>query len=168
MDIRGGLLSPNRGLVSRGASVFAMGDKGVGVHTVRRLEQERMPAGVMVVDGGTGGFHLLSYLQDYRMVVMIDACMDGEAAGTVSTLKPRFASDFPKALSAHDIGLKDLIESASLLGSLLEIYLIIVSIAEMQSMNMELTPPAASSLVDVVSRVHEILGSAKVTAGVSS
>ncbi len=141
-----------------GVGNLLMGDEGVGVHVARQLEQEDLPAGVMVVDGGTGGFHLLSYLEEYRSVIMIDACMDGREAGTISVLKPRFASDFPRALSAHDIGLRDLIESASLLGSLPEMYLITISIAEMQSMAMTLSPRVAGSIPDVVVRVREILG----------
>ncbi len=80
-----------------------------------------------------------------------------QAAGTVSIIKPRFATDFPKALSAHDIGLKDLIESATLLGSLPETYLITISIAEIQPMVMELSPALAASLPDVASKVREIL-----------
>jgi hydrogenase maturation protease len=78
-------------------------------------------------------------------------------AGTVSIIKPRFAADFPKALSAHEIGLKDLIESAALLGSLPKIYLITVSIAEVQPMVMGLPPAVAASLPHVVGRVREIL-----------
>ncbi|MGD0308836.1 MAG: HyaD/HybD family hydrogenase maturation endopeptidase [Acidobacteriota bacterium] len=140
-----------------GVGNLLMGDEGVGVHAARRLEQEQLPAGATVVDGGTGGFHLLSYLQEYSTVIMIDACMDGQAAGTVSIIKPRFATDFPKALSAHDIGLKDLIESATLLGSLPETHLITISIAEIQPMVMELSPAVAASLPDVASKVREIL-----------
>ena len=35
------------------------GDEGVGVHACRALEKETWPAHVRLVDGGTGGFHLL-------------------------------------------------------------------------------------------------------------
>ena len=65
-------------------------------------------------------------------IIMIDATMDNKSAGTVSVIEPRFASDFPKSLSAHDIGLKDLIESVALLGSIPKIYLITVTIDKMR------------------------------------
>ena len=62
-----------------------------------------------LVDGGTGGFHLLGFFSDRPWIVLIDAAADGRPPGTVSLIRPRFASDFPRTLSAHDIGLKDLL-----------------------------------------------------------
>jgi hydrogenase maturation protease len=72
-------------------------------------------------------------------------------------IDPRFASDFPKALSAHDIGLRDLIESAALLGPLPAMYLITVSVKELQPMSMELTPAVREALTGIVDRVRGIL-----------
>ena len=91
-----------------------MGDEGVGVRAIEFLEQETWPDGVCLLDGGTGGFHLLDYLSSDEPLVMIDATMDGQPAGTVTTLRPKYASDFPRALTAHDIGLRDLVEAAQL------------------------------------------------------
>jgi len=116
-------------------------------------------AGVDVVDGGTGGFHLLSLLQDYPRIVMIDAAADGKPPGTVSVLKPRFASDFPKSLSAHDIGLKDLVEAAALLGGLPEIDLITVSVEDIQPMSLDLSPAVAAAMPEIERRVKELIGS---------
>ena len=38
-----------------------LGDEGVGVHAIRCLEKEAFPSSVRLVDGGTGGFHLLFF-----------------------------------------------------------------------------------------------------------
>lgn len=132
-----------------------LGDEGVGVHATRILEGEGLSADV--VDGGTGGFHLLSYLQDYRTIILIDATLDGQEPGTVTLRKPKYAKDFPRTLSAHDIGLKDLIESASVLNELPEIYLITVSIDYPQPVNLGLSEVAKASLEEVVSQTKEIL-----------
>jgi len=137
-----------------------MGDEGVGVHAARRLEREVLPPHVSVVDGGTGGFHLLSYLSDFDTVVMIDATMDGQPAGTVSVIRPRYASDFPRTLSAHDIGLRDLVESAALLRSLPTIHLVTVSIEAMQPMELSLSAPIERALSRVVAVVHRLVGAA--------
>jgi hydrogenase maturation protease len=142
-----------------GIGNYLLGDEGVGVHAIRRLEKEAWPRRVRLVDGGTGGFHLLSFFSDYDIVIMIDAAMDDGDPGTVHLLEPHFASDFPRALSAHDIGLRDLIESAVLLGPLPKIYLITVSIAQPQSMQMELSPAIAASLPGVVQRVKSLVRS---------
>ena len=64
----------------------------------------------------------------------------------MSLIQPRFASDFPPTLTAHDIGLKDLIESAALLGDLPRVDLITISIGELSSMSMELSEPVKAAL----------------------
>ena len=147
-----------------GIGNLLMGDEGVGVHAVRVLEQDlastvaQSAGSLTIVDGGTGGFHLLSYLTDYDPVILIDATLDGRPAGTVSVLEPRYASDFPRALTAHDIGLRDLIEAAVLSGPLPKIWLITVSIAELQSMQTTMTPPVEAAIPEVVARVRQFLG----------
>ncbi len=140
-----------------GIGNYLMGDEGVGVHAVRELERRPVPPGVSLLDGGTGGFHLLSYLQDYPTILLIDATMDGSPPGTVHILRPRFASDFPRALSAHDIGLRDLIESTILTGNLPDIHLVTVSIGSLNDMTTELSPPVRAAIPSVVDSVIRIL-----------
>lgn len=106
-----------------------MGDEGVGVHVVRRLQESPLPAGVECLDGGTGGFHLLEPLQRTPRLVLVDATLDDRPAGTVRLLRPRFARDYPPTLTAHDIGLKDLLDALDLLGNKPEVVLFAVSIA---------------------------------------
>jgi hydrogenase maturation protease len=142
-----------------GIGNYLMGDEGVGVHAVRALEAETFPPSVKLLDGGTGGFHLLEYLRDYPVAVLIDATMDGCPPGTVRVLRPRFASDFPRALSAHDIGLRDLIESTILTGKLPEIHLVTVSIGELNEMATELSPAVSAAIPSVISSVRKILAS---------
>lgn len=139
-----------------GVGNLLMGDEGVGIHAVRRLQTESLPASVRVLDGGTGGFHLLSLFQEFDPIIMVDATMDGKDAGTVTCLHPRFAGDFPRTLSAHDIGLRDLLESAALLGPLPRIRLITVSIDAAGPMTMELSPPVEDALPAVVQEIRRI------------
>ena len=140
-----------------GIGNYLMGDEGVGVHAIRALEEEILPPSVRLLDGGTGGFHLLSLFQEYDPIIVIDATMDQKPAGTVTLTEPRFASDFPRTLSAHDIGLRDLLESASLVGSLPKLFLITVSIEAIQSMSMDLSVPVQESLPEVVEVVRRIM-----------
>lgn len=138
-----------------GIGNLLMGDEGVGVHALKAFAREAWPGNVTLLDGGTGGFHLLEYLSDYPRIVMIDATMDGAPVGTVSVLRPRYASDFPRALTAHDIGLRDLIESAALLGPLPDITLVTVSIEEIRSMVTDLSVPVAAAIPAVRERVAQ-------------
>jgi hydrogenase maturation protease len=135
-----------------------MGDEGVGVHVAKRLACEPLPPHVDVLDGGTGGFHLLGELASHDPVVLIDATMDGQPPGTVSVTEPRYASDFPPTLTAHDIGLHDLIVSAALLGTLPKVQLVTVSIADMQSMHIVLSAPVDAAIPRVVEQVWQLIG----------
>ena len=84
-----------------GIGNLLMGDEGVGIQAVRRLELEKWPGKVDFLDGGTGGFHLLSYLEEYPHIVIIDASLDNFPEGHVRYIRPRFAKDFPPTLSAE-------------------------------------------------------------------
>jgi hydrogenase maturation protease len=140
-----------------GVGNLLVGDEGVGVHAVRALEAERWPEHVALLDGGTGGFHLLPALQSAPCVILIDATRDGAPPGTVAQFEPRLASDFPAALGAHDIGLKDLIGAAVLLGALPRITVITISVDELKPMSMDLSPAVAAALPEVARRVRHIV-----------
>jgi hydrogenase maturation protease len=88
---------------------------------------------------------------------MIDATMDGKPPGTISVIKPRFASDFPKSLSAHDIGLKDMIESITLLDKLPDIILITVSIKQIEGLSLELSPVIKNTIPAIISEVEKLV-----------
>ncbi len=140
-----------------GVGNLLMGDEGVGVAAVRRLEEKGFADRAELVDGGTGGFHLLGLFRDRQHIILIDAAADDRPAGTVSLIRPRYASDFPPSLTAHDIGLKDLLESAALLGDLPEVDLITISIGGLGAMTMELSPAVAAALPGVEALVRECL-----------
>ena len=133
-----------------------MGDEAVGIQVIKSLNQVDLPQNVDVVDGGTGGFHLLSYLHDYKKIIFVDASLDDRPEGTVTIIEPKFSSDFPKSLSAHDIGLKDLIESASLLGELPQMFLVIISIKKFQNLSLEISSQVSQSIPKAVATVKTL------------
>lgn len=142
------------GILVLGIGNLLMGDEGVGVHAVRALVAAGLPPGVTVVDGGTGGFHLLGWLQAFDRIVMIDATLDERPAGTVSVTEPRYPADFPRTLTAHDVGLRDLVEAAALMGATPSIRLVTVSIDALQPMDTELSPAVKAALPEVVTTVR--------------
>ena len=63
-----------------------MGDEGVGVHVARALDDLGDRPDVDVVDGGTGGFHLLEYFERYGRLILVDAALDPHVpAGAILT-----------------------------------------------------------------------------------
>lgn len=134
-----------------------LGDEGIGVHCIKYLEKQKLPTNVHLLDGGTGGFHLLEYFQKYSRIIMIDATMDGNPPGTIKIISPKFSNEFPNVLSSHDIGLKDLLETATLLGTFPQIILITVSISEIQSMNLSLSKEVESAIPSIIEKINELL-----------
>jgi hydrogenase maturation protease len=141
-----------------GVGNLLMGDEGAGVAAVRYLEARGFAGRAQLVDGGTSGFHLLGLFRHQQHLILIDAATDGRPVGTVSLIQPRYANDFPPTLTAHDIGLKDLIESAALLGCWPEVDLITVSIGDLGEMTMELSPAVAAALPVIEALVRQRLG----------
>jgi len=140
-----------------GVGNLLMGDEGIGVASIRHLEEKGFADHAELVDGGTSGFHLLGLFRHQQHLILIDAATDGKPLGTVSLIRPRYAKDFPSTLTAHDIGLKDLIESAALLGYWPEVDLITMSIGDLGLMTMELSPEVTAALPQVETLVRSCL-----------
>ena len=122
-----------------GVGNYLMGDEGLGVHVARALQGESLPEGVDVLDGGTAGFQLMEYLEKYQIVIMIDATLDKNPVGTIRLIETKFFKYFPKAMSTHEIGLKDLVESLSLLGKLPKIYLYVMTVQDIANLHVGLS-----------------------------
>lgn len=148
---------PNTRPLVLGVGNLLLGDEGVGVVAVRELEAAGFATRADLVDGGTGGFHLLDFFRGRSHIILIDAAADDRPPGTVSRLKPRFSSEYPPSLTAHDIGLKDLIETAILLGDLPRVDLITISVGSPGKLTMELSSQVRAALPRVRALVAECL-----------
>ncbi len=139
-----------------GVGNYLMGDEGVGVHIAQALEKMSLPSYLNALDGGTGGFFLMNYFDEYPNILFVDATMDGKPTGTVTLTEPKFASDFPTALSVHDVGLKDMIETLYFLGNVPKLYLITISIDEIVPMHVGLSPKVEQSIPVVIDKIFEL------------
>jgi hydrogenase maturation protease len=135
-----------------------MGDEGVGVHVVRHLETLGVPDGVELLDGGTGSFLLLDPMRRARRIILIDATLDNDSPGTVRRLTPRFSADYPRTLTAHDIGLKDLLDTFYLLDHSVDVVLFAISISSVQEIGLDLCPEIAQRVPEIAQLVfHELM-----------
>ena len=137
-----------------------MGDEGIGVHVVRALEQHTLPEGVECLDGGTGGFVLLEPLQSADHIVLVDAAADGNPIGTVTRTTPRFSRDYPPTLTAHDIGVKDLLDVFYIQGGEREVVLYAITIDPQQPIRMSLSAVGTKAAEEAVARILAELGQA--------
>ena len=136
-----------------GVGNYLMGDEGIGVHVMQEMAKINLPDYVDILDGGTGGFLLLNCFEAYQTIIFVDATMDGKPAGTISLIRPKFASDFPSALSVHDVGLKDMIEAVYLMEEKPDLHLFTVSIEELIPMTIELSPNVKNAIPKIIKQL---------------
>jgi hydrogenase maturation protease len=131
-----------------GIGNLVMSDDGVGVKVVQRLQREYcFSPCVEVMDGGTLGLDLLPKLEGIEHLIVVDAVETGGKPGTCVRLAGK---ELPIALetkvSPHQMGLKDLLSVAELLGhSPGEMVLIGVQPGSIE-MDTELTPEVEAVL----------------------
>jgi len=133
-----------------------LGDEGVGVAVVDQLTREGgLPSHVDLLDGGTGSLVLLEPMREAGRMILVDATADGQPPGTVRRLEPKFSSEYPASLTAHDIGLRDLLDSFYMLGDEVpQVVLFAVSIEWPQDMRWGLSPAVEAALPTIAAAVR--------------
>ncbi|MGV7107794.1 hydrogenase maturation protease [Flavobacterium sp. U410] len=140
-----------------GIGNYLMGDEGVGVHFINNLDQSKFPENITFIDGGTGGFLLVPYLESHPIAILVDATMDGKEEGTISLLKPKFSNDFPLALSGHNFGLKDMVEILTMFDRMPQIYLYTITISKMDPMVVGLSPKVEAAIAKVTDEILNLV-----------
>jgi hydrogenase maturation protease len=140
-----------------GIGNYLMGDEGIGVQFVKNLDTSRFPKNISFLDGGTGGFSLVPYIESHEHVIIVDATMDGKEEGTITLLTPKFSDDFPVSLSGHNFGLKDMVDILTFMDKMPNIYLFTVTISKMEPMYLELSPKVAAAIPKVTEMALELV-----------
>jgi hydrogenase maturation protease len=92
-------------------------DDGLGVCALHRLGSDsRLPSGVRLVDGGTGGLTLLLEVSEAHRLLVLDAVDTGAAPGTVVRLTGSELAGLAGSAAVHQLGLADLLNAVRLLG----------------------------------------------------
>ncbi len=94
-----------------------MADDGVGVYAAEELNKKIDKKDIEVIDGGTGGYSLLSIFEDSKKVIFIDAVDMRLPPGTIKRFLPEqlkaVISD-NKRYSLHKTDVTEVIRMASL------------------------------------------------------
>lgn len=129
-------------------------DDGVGVHVIEKLRAEpRLPAGVVLMDGGTQGLSLLPHISGFDRVLAIDAVDAGQNPGVIVRLEGEALNKLPGKPSVHQLAFADLMIAMRLLGE--SPGEIIVLGVQPQSIDWgaELTPPVQQAIDPLVELV---------------
>lgn len=133
-------------LLIMGIGNLVLQDEGFGIHVIHELQRRNLPPQVDLLDGGTAGLHLMGYLQQYEHVVVIDAALDSYPEGTLRCLKPSFG-EFPPLVTAHEIGLKDVLEALTVTGFCPDVTLIVCSVKKYTSLGVDLSPAVRAAVL---------------------
>jgi hydrogenase maturation protease len=91
-------------------------DDGVGVVALRYLEEDpRVPEAVDLVEGGTKGLELVSYISGMSRLLVLDAVDVGAVAGTVVFTQGSELCSLPGKGNVHDLALADILNALRLL-----------------------------------------------------
>jgi hydrogenase maturation protease len=105
-----------------GVGNVLMRDEALGVRAVEELGRRyRFPENVELLDGGTSGIELLSYIRERDYLIVIDAVRSGSPPGTVVRVEGEdVPARFMTRISPHQLGISDLLATATISGHLPE------------------------------------------------
>ena len=143
------------------------GDDGVGVRVIQTLVAEALPEGVEVAEGGTQGLGLVSLMEGWRRVILVDAANVDLPPGEFVRFTPQEARLLggDQHISIHNAGLRDallLAETLNLLPDEIVIY-------GMQPANLDwdddLSPQVEAAMPELVRAILDDLGAGSSTPG---
>lgn len=136
-----------------------LGDEGVGVHVLRRLEADyRFEPTVMLVDGGTSGMDLLPLFADYRRILMIDAIALDRPPGFIAVIRDdEIRAVLSEKLSVHHLGVTDVLAMTKLLDYPPSEIVLIGIVPERMELDLALSPTLCAALPDVIEQAGAIL-----------
>lgn len=158
-------MTPAPNIVVLGVGNLLMGDEGVGVHTLARLEQRYdFPQNVHCVDGGTSTHELLGDLENLDHLIVIDAVSAGLApAGLLRLEDAAVPAAFTTKLSPHQVGIADLLATLTFLGRAPKHVVLLGCEPVMLSLDLQLSPLVAARVPELCAQVLTELAGMGVT-----
>ncbi|MBP2653815.1 MAG: hybD 1 [Firmicutes bacterium] len=142
-------------IIVLGIGNILMQDDGFGVRVIEELGRRlRFPDNVELLDGGTLGFELLSFITGADKLLVVDAINGGGLPGTFY----RFAGDevqayFQEKVSLHELGIKDVLAVLEMQGENIGEIVVLGVQPESIELGLELTPGVAKTIDKVVAAV---------------
>jgi len=134
-------------------------DDGAGAHAIKRLREDgRLPAAVELVEGGTLGLELLSYIWDCSRLIVIDAVDVGAAPGAVLRMTGQELNSLPGNSSVHQLGVADLLVALRMLAEKQPAVVLLGVQPENTDWSTELSPVVAAAMDILVEAAVKELG----------
>ena len=116
-------------------------DEGIGVYASKYLQENYIfEDDVIVVDGGTLGFNLLGYLQEYDKVLILDTVSVEDKAGSIYNIPSHELLDMGSyKQTAHEVEVLQMLEICSLHDKVMDVNIIGIVPKDIQSANIGLS-----------------------------
>ena len=159
IDLRAIYDDYDNSIVVLGVGNILLTDEGLGVHVVKELKENyNFTPEISLIDGGTMGMELLTYMRGMKRILLIDAINGGEAPGTVYEFPHRELEQyFTEHISVHEVGMQDILRIRAIQENPLEDAIVIG--VEPESLEIGFEPSAAvqQALPEVKDRVLSVL-----------
>lgn len=159
IDLRAIYDDYDNSIVVLGVGNILLTDEGLGVHVVKELKENyNFTPEISLIDGGTMGMELLTYMRGMKRILLIDAINGGEAPGTVYEFPHRELEQyFTEHISVHEVGMQDILRIRAIQENPLEDAIVIG--VEPESLEIGFKPSVAvqQALPEVKARVLSVL-----------
>lgn len=146
-------------IVVLGVGNILLTDEGLGVHVVEDLKANyNFTPHISLIDGGTMGMELLTYMRGMKKILLIDAVNGGEAPGTIYEFPHRELEQyFTDHISVHEVGMQDILRIRAIQENPLEDAIVIGVEPESLEVGFEPSEPVQRALPEVKDRVLRVL-----------
>lgn len=146
-------------IVVLGVGNILLTDEGLGVHVVEDLKANyTFTPQISLIDGGTMGMELLTYMRGMKKILLIDAVNGGEAPGTIYEFPHRELEQyFTDHISVHEVGMQDILRIRAIQENPLEDAIVIGVEPESLDVGFEPSAPVQKALPEIKERVLRVL-----------
>jgi hydrogenase maturation protease len=154
----------NGKLLVAGVGNIFLGDDGFGVEVANRLSKRPLPGDVKVRDFGIRSYDLAyTLMEDWDLVILVDALPQGGRPGTVYTFEPELPKDgeMPASLDAHTMNPVAVLQLVNALGGRVRRMLVVgcepATLDPDEEGNIGLSAPVARAADEAVRVVEELI-----------
>jgi hydrogenase maturation protease len=152
-------MTTDKSILVLGVGNLLLSDEGVGIHVAQQLLTQSLPSDVEVIDGGTGGFELISYFCGRKKVIIIDAVDGDDEPGTILRFTPDDLNiAWRPSLSAHQTGVEGLLHFSKELSPPPEVVIIGVIPKETRRLGTSLSKTVKKRIQKAVAAVLKEIG----------
>ena len=123
-------------------------DEGVGVYASRMLKENYVfEPGIEIIDGGTLGFKLMDYFEEYDRVVILDTVSIDDKPGSVYGLPAEALmglGDYRKTV--HEVEVVGMLEICSMLDKMADVSIVGIIPEDIQTVEINLTEQVKQGL----------------------